>query len=433
MRQQHEWWSERLPEFVEFLEREVPPSLSLEEIAKRALTSALSETWSSAAKPSVEDLEAERLLLNFRVAQHHHLRYAVENQLVRLSAGLLQPELTGLSRTLLRLSAADAVRWLLLLETERSTGAFDHWRASRELLRVGLDGIEAYFDQEAEDLAWRFSEKTLSRLVRLGVLQPFRNEDEGIYQYKVIPAMRPIVGRVIADDPWRAAVRAALNDEVQQVVLARSDDSVRATSELARLVTHEVRNALVPARHHTETLLAESQPAERGRVEKALRGINRALHFVEDLMTVSEAVNPERMKGPVRVLVESVVRVLDGAERVQVEGAASELNLPREPLSRALRNVVQNALQMSTGGVMVRWTVERASLLLTVDDAGPGVAPELRERIFEDGFTTREGGTGYGLAMTRRLLVELGGSVACEVSSFGGARFVLALPLESTS
>ena len=108
-----------------------------------------------------------------------------------------------------------------------------------------------------------------------------------------------------------------------------------------------------------------------------------------------------------------------------------DLELPREPLARALRNVVQNALQLTAPPAAVDLQVlfRDGYLLFQVDDGGPGVPVHLRERVFEDGFTTREGGSGYGLAMTRRILTELGGWVRCEASPLGGARFVLALPL----
>ena len=66
---------------------------------------------------------------------------------------------------------------------------------------------------------------------------------------------------------------------------------------------------------------------------------------------------------------------------------------------------------------------------MSVDDAGPGVPESDRDRVFDDGFTTRPGGSGFGLAFVRRVVeTDLAGSVSCEPSDLGGARFVVTLP-----
>lgn len=66
---------------------------------------------------------------------------------------------------------------------------------------------------------------------------------------------------------------------------------------------------------------------------------------------------------------------------------------------------------------------------VTVDDGGRGVPAEARERVFQEGYTTRSDGSGYGLAYVRRVVAdELRGRVWCEESELGGARFVIELP-----
>jgi signal transduction histidine kinase len=72
--------------------------------------------------------------------------------------------------------------------------------------------------------------------------------------------------------------------------------------------------------------------------------------------------------------------------------------------------------------------------LITVEDRGPGVPPELRERIFEPfyrlpGASEREGGVGLGLSLVRSIAERHGGSVRCESREGGGARFVVELPM----
>jgi signal transduction histidine kinase len=107
----------------------------------------------------------------------------------------------------------------------------------------------------------------------------------------------------------------------------------------------------------------------------------------------------------------------------------------REALLRAIRNLVANAIQWSPPNSKVEARVRGLpqELEILVDDAGPGVPPELRQRIFEPFFrgpqaTGRRIGYGLGLALTRMAVDEHGGSIEVGVSPLGGARFHMRLP-----
>jgi signal transduction histidine kinase len=103
-------------------------------------------------------------------------------------------------------------------------------------------------------------------------------------------------------------------------------------------------------------------------------------------------------------------------------------------LGRAVRNILENGQRHASSALRVDLTSDDETLKLIVDDDGPGVAPEDRERIFErftrlDGARDREhGGTGLGLAIARDLLRAHGGDVTVEDGPPSGARFVVTLP-----
>jgi signal transduction histidine kinase len=123
-------------------------------------------------------------------------------------------------------------------------------------------------------------------------------------------------------------------------------------------------------------------------------------------------------------------------------GIALELQLPATELPRvvghrdrftlAVVNILRNAVQNSAGPrARVRISAEAASgrVIVALEDDGPGVPPEHRERIFEQGFTLRPGGSGQGLALVREVVeTEMKGEVRCTAGDLGGARFVLVLP-----
>jgi signal transduction histidine kinase len=115
-------------------------------------------------------------------------------------------------------------------------------------------------------------------------------------------------------------------------------------------------------------------------------------------------------------------------------------NVDADMLKQATLNVIENGAQaMPEGGRLdVVLEAEREgecpaqaarSALLRIADEGPGIADEIREKIFDLFFTTKAGGSGIGLAMTYRILQLHHGSVEVESKQGGGTRFLLRIPL----
>ena len=122
-----------------------------------------------------------------------------------------------------------------------------------------------------------------------------------------------------------------------------------------------------------------------------------------------------------------------------VDSAPGTITGSRELLRRALFNLVENAVKYGPEGGQVRICAELdgTDMVISVADQGPGIPPELRERIFEPFFRvdtarSRElGGTGLGLALVRAIAEVHGGSVSVEEGPAGGNQFLLRLPAES--
>lgn len=143
--------------------------------------------------------------------------------------------------------------------------------------------------------------------------------------------------------------------------------------------------------------------------------------------------------------VEEVVREVVGhhAERLRAvgvevsvtrEGGDGELRavIAREDLFLVLENLLSNALDALDGRmggrIVLRLRRDASRIVLECEDDGSGVPPDLRERIFEYGFTTRRGGRGYGLARSREILGHYGGGLRLEEGvEVRGARFVVTM------
>jgi signal transduction histidine kinase len=99
----------------------------------------------------------------------------------------------------------------------------------------------------------------------------------------------------------------------------------------------------------------------------------------------------------------------------------------------AIVNLLRNAAQVvdgKDGTVAIAIESRGETVRIRVDDAGPGVAPEDRSANFEPGVSQRDGGSGHGLALVREVIeAEMSGTVRCEESPLGGARFVIELPM----
>ena len=109
-----------------------------------------------------------------------------------------------------------------------------------------------------------------------------------------------------------------------------------------------------------------------------------------------------------------------------------------ERLRQVLVNLTLNALEAVGDGGTVRVSCRLEEpdpdrggadmVAIAVDDSGPGVKAEVRDRIFEPFFTTKAEGSGLGLSIVHAIVTQHGGEIAVEEAPGGGARFVLRLP-----
>jgi signal transduction histidine kinase len=103
-----------------------------------------------------------------------------------------------------------------------------------------------------------------------------------------------------------------------------------------------------------------------------------------------------------------------------------------EQIKQALLNLVINGLQaMSAGGQLEMATARHdRAVTISVRDHGPGIAPEVRDRVFNPFVTTKAGGTGLGLAIAYRLVKQHNGAIQAADAPDGGSIFEIELPLE---
>jgi len=220
----------------------------------------------------------------------------------------------------------------------------------------------------------------------------------------------------------------------------REQERLAALGRLASGLAHEINTPLTGIASYAQMLgemtgagdprseLVEKLVAQSFRVSRIVANLKAAMREVSSEQELLDAVE---VTG--RAAVEAA-QSLNAGDRLQLELPGEELpmRVAEGALVLAVSNLVRNAIEASSREtpVTVGIEVSEDGLEIYVDDSGPGVPEELRERVFEPFFTTRShhGGTGLGLAITRDMIARQGGEVRLEESPQGGTRAVIRLP-----
>jgi PAS domain S-box-containing protein len=248
---------------------------------------------------------------------------------------------------------------------------------------------------------------------------PFLDERGKPYQYVAI--RYDITARKLAEQQL-----------VEQASLAR-------LGEMAAVVAHEVRNPLAGLRGALQILsqrLAEQRP-EHAVILEMIKRLDVLNERVSDLLRYAKPRTPQLGRVPIRPLIEGTVALLRRdptmtALEVVIEGEDVDARGDTELLREVFLNLLLNAGQAMEGRGTVRVEIGGGGAAsVRVRDQGPGMPPDLRDKVFEPFFTTKRSGTGLGLAIVRRLLELQHGAVTVESSSPEGACMLVTLPADS--
>ena len=220
----------------------------------------------------------------------------------------------------------------------------------------------------------------------------------------------------------RAALRA--RDERMQMMLAG--------------IAHEVRNPLGGLELYAGLLrdALAGQPDRLDEVSRIEREVGHLKTVVNEFLEFARRPAPRLEAVPLVPLFEEVRELAQTADGGRITVAADPgLAVQADPgqLRRALLNLSRNAVTAAQKG-RVEIAAQRANgrVWIEVRDNGPGVPPELREQIFTPFFTTREKGTGLGLAFVREIVRDHGGDVMVRDAPGGGTVFGFELPVAET-
>jgi signal transduction histidine kinase len=312
-------------------------------------------------------------------------------------------------------------------------------KAGPPVLAIGAQAPASYFDRLADLrgrlLAWGAGLALVSIVAAvLATLLITRN----------VRRLAAAAERIGAGD-LRAPIAVTSGDELG--VLGETMDRMRRQlaerdakmQQMLAGIAHEVRNPLAGMTLFAD-ILQDELPAgdeRRGHVDKIKRELGYLERVVNDFLEYARRPRPELAPVPLPDLLAEVAQMASTAElEVGVEpGGPVTIEADRAQLRRALLNLARNAVQAAlaaghtgAGAVMLRAHERDGEHWLNVWNRGKEISPETSGKLFEPFFTTREKGTGLGLAFVRDIASDHGGRVEL-ASGDGETTFSVVLPV----
>ena len=216
---------------------------------------------------------------------------------------------------------------------------------------------------------------------------------------------------------------------------------LEAWGEMARKVAHEIKNPLTPIQLTAEHLRAVAErhdanlPAVvRSAVDNILRQVVVLRETSKEFSDYASLRQLQRKPLDLRKLLADLAKDYASSKRFTAEiepSTPSHYSGDARMLRGAIANLIENALQATPGGtVRLDSRAVDSKVVVSVEDSGPGVAPELLPRIFDPYFSTKTSGTGLGLAIARKAVEEHGGTVHAENLN-PGFRIAIELPMRT--
>ena len=224
-------------------------------------------------------------------------------------------------------------------------------------------------------------------------------------------------------------------------------ENLAALGELSAGIAHEFKNALATISGYAQMIRSEAKPGtelhEHG--ELILRQTRSLTHVVTEFLKFARPLELADEQVSLAPIIERIVaelgEVVPGVPFV-VMGEFGEVSGDDALLRQAILNLARNAAEAASdnpagGRVIIRGEIDKSSplpgLRISITDNGPGIPPEALTKIFMPFFTTKANGTGLGLAVVQKIVVQHGGSIEARNQAQGGAEFIVWLPFERES
>jgi PAS domain S-box-containing protein len=342
------------------------------------------------------------------------------------------------------------------------------WRAVIESAVDGIVVIDASgriesFNRGATRLFGYEESEVLGANVNLLMPSPYREEHDGYLarylregQARVIGIGREVTGRkkdgstfplhlsvgemTVEGDRKFTGILHDLSSRVRLEEQLREQAALARIGEMAAVIAHEVKNPLAGIRGAIQVIGGRLPPdsPDAAITREIVSRIDELSEQMKELLLFSRPPQPHPSLVDLAGLA-MMTATLYGADpsasrvSVDVQGDSPLIHADAALLKIVLVNLLLNATQAMKGQGTIQVTIATAGMeaVVSVSDAGPGIPPEVREKIFTPFFTTKSRGTGLGLAIARRLVEAHRGTISVDCPAQGGTLVRVALPFRS--
>jgi two-component system sensor histidine kinase HydH len=220
----------------------------------------------------------------------------------------------------------------------------------------------------------------------------------------------------------------------------RVKESLAALGELSAGIAHEFKNSLATISGYAQMIRSETNGDVGENAQRIIEQTRALAHVVTEFLKFARPLELSNEEVALNSLVERTIEeVRDAIPDVEIsvsgeiEQVLGDEALLRQALLNLVRNAAEAAANQSFGGrVMLRGTVEQTSgrpvQRISISDNGPGIPAADLSRIFAPFYTTKANGTGLGLAVVQKIVLQHGGSVEARNRPEGGAELIVWLP-----
>jgi two-component system, LuxR family, sensor kinase FixL len=353
---------------------------------------------------------------------------------------------------------------------EQLRASEERWRAVIDsaidgIIVINASGAIEAFNPAATRLFGYAESEVIGRNVKMLMPSPYHEQHDGYLSHyqstgdaKIIGKGREVTGRrkdgttfplhlsvgetitqgerrftgIVHDLTARIALEARL----------REQSALAKLGEMAALIAHEVKNPLAGIRGVVQVigrrLPASSTDAQM--MKEIVARIDSLDAMMKDLLLFSRPPQPKKTPVEIVALVTVTAELLkrdQDAREVEIEIAGSAPPVPADPdmLKMVIQNLLINGAHAMHGRGLIRVEVgvADASCWISITDCGPGIPLEIRDKIFMPFFTTKNRGTGLGLATSKRFIDAHDGRIAIECPPAGGTTVTVHLPLQRTA
>jgi two-component system sensor kinase FixL len=331
------------------------------------------------------------------------------------------------------------------------------------IIVISAKGTIESFNRGAERLFEYPASEAIGRNVSMLMPSPHREEHDRYLdrylasgQAKIIGIGREVTGRrrdgtvfplhlsvgemVVGGERKFTGMLHDLSQRKQLEDQLREKTALARLGEMAAVIAHEVKNPLAGIRGAIQVIGGRmpSGTQDALMMKEIVSRIDALDEMVKDLLLFARPPEPRRAPTDVVPIVATAAHLLSRDPalhqiEIQVEGSAPPVPADAEMLKIVFQNLLVNAAHAMEGRGRIRVGVAAvdSTCQIIVADTGPGIPPEIRDKIFTPFFTTKSRGSGLGLPTAKRLIDAHDGQILIDCPPTGGTRVLVQLPMAS--